>query len=393
MSWTNVQEPEDKGIATRRASLWKMDRTYLNTDRACQELRRGGMVMLRLANGAACILQAAELTGDGHREHLQRVAGSGALLVLTSSRLEALGRGLPAEFCGASLPAHNLDHTGIGHLAIDPPVSGLIGASATLVGERRGSLADYATRLLRIAKLLPAVLLARLPSRDADKLQRICDEHNIMLIQNRDIDSYMTAAAQSLRVAARARVPLRVAPDAEVAVFRAELGGDEHFAVIVGDIHGSEPPLVRLHSQCVTGDVLGSLKCDCGEQLEGALEMMAEAGSGVLVYLAQEGRDIGLLNKMRAYALQDSGLDTIDANHALGFEMDERYFLPACRILGELGVGKVRLITNNPDKIAQLEAGGLTITERVPMAPPSNPHNHQYIETKRVRAGHLTEQG
>ena len=121
--------------------------------------------------------------------------------------------------------------------------------------------------------------------------------------------------------------------------------------------------------------------------------MMAEAGSGVLVYLAQEGRDIGLLNKMRAYALQDAGLDTIDANHALGFEMDERYFLPACRILGELGVCKVRLITNNPDKITQLEAGGLTITERVPMAPPSNPHNHQYIETKRVRAGHLTERG
>ena len=138
--------------------------------------------MLRLANGAACILQAAELAGDGHRDHLQRVAGSGALLVLTSSRLEALGRTLPAEFCGASLPAHNLDHTGIGHLAIDPPTSGLMSASANLVGERRGSLADYATRLLRIAKLLPAVLLARLPSRDAGKLQRICDEHNIMLI-------------------------------------------------------------------------------------------------------------------------------------------------------------------------------------------------------------------
>ena len=102
-----------------------MDRTYLNTDRACQELRRGGMVMLRLANGAACILQAAELTGDGHREHLQRIAGSGALLVLTSSRLEALGHALPSEFCGASLPAHNLNHTGIGHLTIDPPVSGL----------------------------------------------------------------------------------------------------------------------------------------------------------------------------------------------------------------------------------------------------------------------------
>ena len=118
MSWTNVQGPKDKGTATRRASLWKMDRTYLNTDRACQELRRGGMVMLRLANGAACIRQAAELTGDGHREHLQRIAGSGALLVLTSSRLEALGHALPSEFCGASLPVHNLDHIGIGHLAI-----------------------------------------------------------------------------------------------------------------------------------------------------------------------------------------------------------------------------------------------------------------------------------
>ena len=392
MYWTNVQRLGDKRVATHRASVWKMDRTYLNTDRACQELRRGGMVMLRLSNGAACILQAAELSGDGHHENLQRIAGSGALLVLTSSRLDALGHALPPEFCGASLPAHNLDYNRIGHLAIEPPVTGLIDTSATLVAERCGSLADYATRLLRLAKLLPAVLMARLPSRDADKLQRICEKHNIMLIQNRDIDSYMTATAQSLRVAARAKVPLRVAPDAEVAVFRAELGGDEHFAVIVGDIHGSEPPLVRLHSQCVTGDVLGSLKCDCGEQLEGALKMIAEAGGGVLVYLAQEGRDIGLLNKMRAYALQDSGLDTIDANHALGFEMDERYFLPACRILGELGISKARLITNNPDKISQLEAGGLTVTERVPMAPPSNLHNHHYIETKRVRAGHLTQQ-
>ena len=347
------------------------DNTYLQTERICQELRRGGAVVLRLATGAACVLQAAELAGEGHGGNLQQ---------------------LSTEFCGASLPAHSLDHTGIGRLAIDPPASGALDSAPSLIGERRGSLADYATRLLRIAKLLPAALIARLPMRDASKIQRLCDDQNLMLISDRDIDSYMTAAAQSLRIAARARVPLRVAADAEVAVFRAELGGDEHFAVIVGDLAKAEAPLVRLHSQCVTGDVLGSLKCDCGEQLEGALAMMAEAGSGVLVYLAQEGRDIGLLNKMRAYALQDGGLDTIDANHALGFEMDERYFLPACHMLHELGVTTVRLITNNPDKIAQLEAGGLTITERVPMAPSSNPHNHRYIETKRVRAGHMTDQ-
>lgn len=367
------------------------DRTYLKTDRACQELRRGGIVALRLASGAACLLQAAEIAADDDRDKLQRLAGSGALLVLTSSRLEALGRTLSSEFCGASLPVHNVDYAGIGRLAVDPPAAQSLDASTSLIGERRGSLADYGTRLLRIAKLLPAVLLARLPSRDAGKLQRLCDDNSIMLVEGRDIDSYMAAAAHSLRIAARARVPLRVAPDAEVAVFRAELGGDEHFAVIVGDLDTQEAPLVRLHSQCVTGDVLGSLKCDCGEQLEGALEMMADAGGGVLVYLAQEGRDIGLLNKMRAYALQDGGLDTIDANHALGFEMDERYFLPACRILEELGVTTVKLITNNPDKIAQLEAGGMTVSERVPMAPPSNPHNHDYIETKRIRAGHMTD--
>lgn len=368
------------------------DRTYLKTDRACQELRRGGIVALRLANGAACLLQAAEISADDDRDKLQRLAGSGALLVLTSSRLDALGRTLPSEFCGASLPVHNLDQTGIGRLAVNPPAAESLGDTSSLIGERRGSLADYATRILRIAKLLPAALLARFPSRDTGRLKRLCDDNSIMLIEGRDIDSYMTAAAQSLRIAARARVPLRVAHDAEVAVFRAELGGDEHFAVIVGDLEKLDAPLVRLHSQCVTGDVLGSLKCDCGEQLEGALAMMAEAGGGVLVYLAQEGRDIGLLNKMRAYALQDGGLDTIDANHALGFEMDERYFLPACRILEELGVTRVRLITNNPDKIAQLETGGLTVTERVPMAPPSNPHNHHYIETKRVRAGHMTSE-
>lgn len=390
MSRTNPQVRR-RNITVCRMNPPVTDNTYLQTERVSQELRRGGAVVLRLATGAACVLQAAELAGEGHRSNLQQIAGSGALLVLTNTRLEALGKALPSEFCGASLPARNLDHTGIGRLAIDPPASGVLGTSPSLIGERRGSLADYATRLLRIAKLLPAALLARLPSRDADKIQRLCEDRNLMLIEDRDIDGYMTAAAQSLRIVAMARVPLRVAPDAEVAVFRAELGGDEHFAVIVGNIDAGRPPLVRLHSQCVTGDVLGSLKCDCGEQLEGALAMMAKAGSGILVYLAQEGRDIGLLNKMRAYALQDGGLDTIDANHALGFEMDERYFLPACHMLRELGVKDVRLITNNPDKIAQLEAGGLTIAERVPMAPPSNPHNHHYIETKRVRAGHMTD--
>jgi len=367
------------------------NRTYLKTDRVCQELRRGGMVMLRIGTGAACLLRAAELVRPEDRDELQRLGGSGALLVLTHTRMESLGRALPSEFCSASLPAHNLDHDQIGRLAADQPSDALLGETVALMGERRGSLADYATRLLRIAKLLPAVLLARVSSRDSGQMQRLCDDHNIMLIEARDIDIHMEAEAQSLRIAARANVPLRLAEDAEVVMFRAELGGDEHFAVIVGRIDSAAAPLVRLHSQCITGDILGSLKCDCGDQLQGALAMMAAAGGGILLYLAQEGRNIGLLNKMRAYALQDNGLDTVDANHALGFEMDERYFMPACRMLEELGVRQLRLITNNPDKIAQLEAGGFEVIERVPLNTPRNPHNEHYIETKRARAGHISE--
>ena len=367
------------------------NRTYLKTDRVCQELRRGGMVMLRISTGAACLLRAAELAGPGDHAELQQLGGSGALLVLTHTRMESLGRALPSEFCSASLPVHNLDHDRIGRLAIDQPSDSLLDDSISLMGERPGSLADYATRLLRISKLLPAVLLARVSSRDPGQMQRLCEDNNIMLVEGRDIDSHMEAEAQSLRVAARARVPLRLAEDAEVVMFRAELGGDEHFAVIVGTVDPDEAPLVRLHSQCITGDILGSLKCDCGDQLHAALAMMSEAGGGILLYLAQEGRNIGLLNKMRAYALQDNGMDTVDANHALGFEMDERYFLPACRMLEELGVRRLRLITNNPDKIAQLEVNGVSVSERVPLIPPSNRHNEQYVRTKRLRAGHMSE--
>ena len=369
----------------------RANRTHLKTERSCQELRRGGVVLLRLANGAACFLRAAELMGNDCRSELQHLAGSGALLVLTSTRMESLGRTLSDTFCGASLSAHNLAEDRLAALAVGQPSAGLLDEQLTIVAERKGSLADYATRLLRISKLVPAALMARLPTRDPAIHKKLCDEHGIMMIEVRDIDHYIAAAAQSLKITARANVPLRSAPDAEVVMFRAELGGDEHFAVIVGDPTAHDTPLVRLHSQCITGDILGSLKCDCGEQLEGALKLMTAEGGGILVYLAQEGRDIGLLNKMRAYALQDNGMDTVDANHALGFEDDERYFLPACKILRELEVEKLQLITNNPEKIVQLEENGFVVSNRVPMTPASNAHNERYLQTKQDRSGHLMD--
>ena len=369
----------------------RVNRTHLKTERSCQELRRGGVVLLRLANGAACFLRSAELIADEDRAELQQLAGSAALLVLTHTRMDSLGRALPDGFSGASLSTHNLDPTMLAALAVDQPSPGSLGSGLTIVSERKGSLADYSTRLLRIAKLAPAALISRLPTRDTAIHEKLCKEHGIMIIEGRDVDQYISAAAQSLKIAARANVPLRSAPKSEVIMFRAELGGDEHFAVVVGTLSSAKPPLVRLHSQCITGDILGSLKCDCGDQLQAAMQLMADCGGGILVYLAQEGRDIGLLNKMRAYALQDNGLDTVDANHALGFYTDERLFLPAARILQALRVSKIQLITNNPDKISQLEQHGIHVTARVPLALKSNPHNRHYLGTKQTRTGHLID--
>ena len=186
----------------------------------------------------------------------------------------------------------------------------------------------------------------------------------------------------------RARLPLDDLPETQIFAFRGTDDGQEHVALVVGAF-GGQPPLVRLHSECLTGDVFGSLKCDCGPQLKEALRIIGEAGGGILLYLRQEGRGIGLANKLRAYALQDRGLDTVDANRRLGFADDERDYGHAAAMLRALGVDRVRLLTNNPAKVAGLEAAGITIVERVAHHMPTNPHNADYLATKRKKSGHL----
>ena len=359
---------------------------YMKAERASAELRRGGYVMLRLNNGEAALFRGAEFADGEDINFLSRLAGSGPLLVLTANRIRSLQRSIRQGWPAATiaLPARHYEQVfdlAFGQAPLDDDLS--------LIAERSGSLADHATRLLRNAKLLPTALMARLPFRDIAAQDRFAQEHNILTLEARDLKSYPHQPGAMMRVAARARVPLAVAEDAEVVMFRAEIGGEDHFAVLIGKGVDLETPLVRLHSQCITGDVLGSLKCDCGDQLQAAMSLMAENGGGVLIYLAQEGRDIGLLNKMRAYALQDNGLDTVDANHALGFDTDERVFLPAARILDALGISRLRLITNNPDKINQLEQCGIKVEERVPLTLASNPYNENYIATKKNRPGNM----
>jgi GTP cyclohydrolase II len=194
-------------------------------------------------------------------------------------------------------------------------------------------------------------------------------------------------APERLHLVARARLPIAVHEGAEIVAFRTPESASEHVAILIGQPTG-QPPLVRLHSECLTGDVFASLKCDCGPQLQAALAKIAESGWGMLVYLRQEGRGIGLINKLRAYALQDQGFDTVDANTRLGFPVDARNFGTAARMLQLLGQDKVRLLTNNPQKVAGLEGAGVSVIEQVAHALPANPHNQDYLDTKRDRTGH-----
>jgi GTP cyclohydrolase II len=191
-----------------------------------------------------------------------------------------------------------------------------------------------------------------------------------------------------VEIVARAKLPIEDLPETQIVAFRASDDGQEHVGLLIG-APGGKPPLVRLHSECLTGDVFGSLKCDCGPQLKEALRIIGEAGGGVLLYLRQEGRGIGLANKLRAYALQDRGLDTVDANRRLGFADDERDYSHAAAMLRALGIDAVRLLTNNPGKVAGLEGAGIVVASRVAHHMPANPHNADYLATKRKKSGHL----
>ncbi|WP_371155631.1 GTP cyclohydrolase II [Jannaschia sp. 2305UL9-9] len=200
-----------------------------------------------------------------------------------------------------------------------------------------------------------------------------------------DIDT----AAGLPRDVASARLPIAASKTGRLHVYREDGGGEEHYAVEIGTPDRTGPVLVRLHSACFTGDVLGSLKCDCGPQLHAALNTMGAEGAGILLYLNQEGRGIGLANKMRAYDLQDQGFDTVQANHRLGFEDDERDFRLGASLLRRLGIGRIRLMTNNPRKIAMMMAQGIEVAERVPLHVGRGPDNAAYLDVKRDKSGHL----
>ena len=237
-------------------------------------------------------------------------------------------------------------------------------------------------RLAKLGRLLPALVAVPTTQHSDAGVLKICAE---------DVEPDLPSSGNNVNLISRARVPLVDAVDTEIVLFRQEDGFGEHLAIVIGEANARDVVPVRLHSACLTGDVLGSLRCDCGDQLKRAVSRMASLGSGVLLYLDQEGRGIGLANKLRAYALQDSGLDTLDADQHLGFLPDERSYHVAASMLRNLGIDRIRLLTNNPKKIDALTEHGIEVVGRLPLVAAVNSHNQRYLKAKLDRAGHLAE--
>jgi 3,4-dihydroxy 2-butanone 4-phosphate synthase/GTP cyclohydrolase II len=258
----------------------------------------------------------------------------------------------------------------------------------------RAGHTEAATDLARLAGLQPAGLLCEVVNPDGsmarrEELMRFAREHGLRIGTIVDLIRFRYAGESFVSRIATTRMPTRFG-EFTAHVYRSELDGEEHLALVKGAVAGSEAPLVRVHSECLTGDVLGSLRCDCGEQFERALAEIEREGVGALVYLrGHEGRGIGLGHKIRAYALQDDGLDTVEANLSQGLPVDDREYGTGAQILADLGVRRMRLMTNNPRKFHGLEGYGLEVVERVPLLVEPNPENVRYLQTKRTRMGHL----
>jgi GTP cyclohydrolase II len=359
-------------------------------ERALADLRRGRAVAIAAGGGIASVALAAEAATQESLRTLREISAGEPVLVLTARRAAVLGLtriGLRAVIV-RSADGLSAD---LAQALADPlsPDADVPSVRFQVSEAMPHSCESAAVLLAKTARLLPAAVTATIRDPEADDLPNWASRHGLLWVDAGDINQYDFTAARTLKPVSEARVPLLGAESARVIAFRPLDGGLEHLALLLGDPRPPAAVLTRLHSECFTGDLLRSLRCDCGDQLRGAIGEISSAGGGLLLYLAQEGRGIGLVNKLRAYELQDRGFDTLDANEQLGFDADERVYVPAAHMLRQLGFSRVRLLTNNPGKVEGLARCGITIEERVPHAFPTNRHNELYIRAKAARGGHL----
>jgi GTP cyclohydrolase II len=345
--------------------------------RAIDALRRGWCVHIGGNSGGICVaaIETAAYGGDGATQAPSLlISAARAATLKLSNQLAAADTGLPVMI---QAPA---DLTAALSVAIaDPsldlryPMKGPFAA----LDLPDSNAAHAAMELARLAGLLPAFFVLGAVDGPPDAVPDALHADDVAAYTNSD----------TLKIAARAKLPVAANANSEIVAFRSDADATDHIALIIGTRDAS-PPVVRLHSECLTGDILGSLKCDCGPQLHSALADISAANWGILLYLRQEGRGIGLINKLRAYALQDRGFDTVDANIRLGFAIDARDFSVAARMLRLLNVDRIKLLTNNPEKEAGLNAAGISVDERLPIKIKANSHNQHYLDTKRDRTGH-----
>ncbi len=354
--------------------------------RARADLRIGAPIALVSPTGGALVL-AAETVTDARLAEFRALGPDALDLALSHRRAETL-RARAYDGTLARVVLEPEDTAALVQATADPSRDMATPLKGPFRTRRAGpsDLHALAILLAKQARTLPAAVVAVWA--DAGHVRAIAAEAELSLLTAEQVAGASDAAI-AMRPVSAARVPTRFAEAGRVHVFRPEDGAEEHYAVEIGQPKRSAPVLARLHSACFTGDVIGSLKCDCGPQLAAAMAQIAAEGAGVLLYMNQEGRGIGLANKMRAYALQDEGFDTVEANHRLGFEDDERDFRLGAEILKAMGFASVRLMTNNPAKIAMMAASGVSVAERVPLKVGETLHNRAYLATKAAKSGHL----
>jgi 3,4-dihydroxy 2-butanone 4-phosphate synthase/GTP cyclohydrolase II len=394
---------------------------FSTIEEAIEDIREGRMVVVcddedRENEGDLVI--AAEFVTPEVINFMAREARGFICLALTPERCEELGLDLMApknesplqtpftvtiearEGVTTGVSAHDRAHTV--RVAVDPAARpedlvqpghvNPLKARAGGVLERTGHT-EASVDLARLAGLVPAGVICEIMNDDGTMarvpdLVPYCERHGLRMVTIKDLITYRRANEKLVERIVSTRLPTSFG-EFEAVGYRSILDEKHHVALVKGDVAGTEDVLVRVHSECLTGDVFHSLRCDCGEQLEEALAMIEQEGQGVLLYLAQEGRGIGLLNKLRAYRLQDGGMDTVEANLALDLPVDLRDYGIGAQILVDLGLTSIRILTNNPKKIRGLEGHGLTVTAQIPIEHLPNPHNEAYMRTKAERMGHI----
>ena len=380
-----------KGMDIRASGL-NGEPGYLRCERGLGDFRRGRWVLFTArTTGDSVLVTAVESASPPDFAALGGLELGAPWIAVSPERASALGFETPESALALSPKTNGRTSPSFDSLLSvlkDPSLDAA--RPLGIVANPAHPAAEAALSLLRLERIQPAIVGFDLPKSAQNQIDTACAEGSLVRVFDSDVATYPRTQALGLRRVSEAKVPLSDSLDSSFIVFR-EPGGREHVAIEVGSPNRQEPVLLRLHSACLTGDLFGSLRCDCGEQLRSAIGLMQDAGGGVLLYLAQEGRGIGLGNKIRAYAIQDQGLDTLDADRVLGFGEDERRWEAAAAILRDLGIWRVELMTNNPEKIAALRNEGVLVEHRRALQAPIHRYNARYMTAKAERAGHLLD--